>query len=375
MTRIPEIILMIETSSENGRDLLKGIIRYCNLHGPWVFHLDPDRHSQTVDRKGKIPWYRTVEADGIIVRNLLKPEEAVKLGLPTIFDYGGTKITGMDWPIVVTDSVEIGKLGAVHLLERGFSHFAYCGYNDMLWSRERCEYFVETVSEAGFEVQVYQQSTPKKVRSQRKEKTILVDWLESLPKPIGLLACNDDRAMEVIETCKIASIRVPDEIAVLGVDNDLMVCNLCYPPISSINIDYEHAGYEAAELMDNFIAGEKMNSQNIMAPSSYVVTRQSTDIFAINDTNVAEALRFIQQHSFEPIQVHEVVGATALSRRYLHQKFRQTLGRSIHEEITRVRVEKICQLLIETNLNISQIAFKMGFMDDHHLARYFQKRI
>jgi LacI family transcriptional regulator len=367
-----KVILLIESSSECGRNLIRGIVNYSSLHKPWAFFLEPLSYKEITERKNTLAWIKEIDADGIIVRDLEKVEQIAALGKPVIV--GSTVKKGVsNLPMIVTDSELIGKMGADHFIERGFRDFAYCGYDDMAWSLKRSESFAARVTEFGLRIHLYQQPRGKTQRIWQKEQNRLAAWLESLPKPVGIMTCCDYRGQQVMEACKLARIHVPEEAAVLGVDNDEVICNLFLPPLSSIDINFEKAGYEAAELLERLMAGEKMNSQKIIALPRQIVTRQSTDILAMEDAEVAKAVRYIRQHSGEMIQVPDVVEATTLSRRCLLDRFRMVLGRSIHEEITRLRIDKISRLLLETNLSVSQIAVHLGYTGDDHLARYFKK--
>ena len=183
---------------------------------------------------------------------------------------------------VICSDIEIGRVGAEYLLNRGFRHFAYCGFDDMRWSRERGEGFRDRVKEAGFETSVYVQPKSKSNRSWEKEQSFVVDWLRLLPKPVALMVCNDDRGQYVMEACKTAGLHVPEELAIIGVDNDELICDLTDPPLSSVSINTEMAGYEAAELMEKLMAGEKMAGKIITVEPTHVVTRKSTDILTEN---------------------------------------------------------------------------------------------
>jgi LacI family transcriptional regulator len=188
------------------------------------------------------------------------------------------------------------------------------------------------------------------------------------------MACNDDRGQYVLEACQIAGLRVPDDVAVIGVDNDDLICDLTVPPLSSIALNHEKAGYQAAQLLDEMMAGKKVDSKTIIPlESSHIVIRQSTDVLAIEDHELAEAVRFIRGHSREAIQVSDVVESVAVSRRVLERRFREVLKRSVHDEIARARVEHACRMLVETNLSVSQIAQHLGYPSDKHIARHFRK--
>jgi LacI family transcriptional regulator len=207
-----------------------------------------------------------------------------------------------------------------------------------------------------------------------REQQVLVDWLRSLPKPVGLMTCNDDRSQYVLEACKIAGLHVPEHVAILGMGNDDLVCDLATPRLSSISVSTEKAGYEAAALLDKLMAGLEATDRLVVGLPSHVVTRQSTDVFAVADRYVRDALRFIHARAgHESVQVDDVVRAVALSRRSLYDRFAKTLGRSVHEEIKRVRVDRLARLLATSNLPVSQLAAKLGSEDMKNLARYFKQ--
>ena len=202
----------------------------------------------------------------------------------------------------------------------------------------------------------------------------MADWLKDLPKPIGIMACNDDKGQHVIEACKIAELRIPEDVAVVGVDNDDLICDLCDPPLTSVALNVEKAGYETARLLDFMMSNKKSTlNKNIVVKPTYVRTRHSTDIIATEDKELTKAISFIRQNFRKDIKVEDVVESTLLSRRSLEQRFRNKLNRSINSEIRRIRVEHISKLLVETDLSISEIAYSLGFSSAEHISRYFQR--
>lgn len=207
----------------------------------------------------------------------------------------------------------------------------------------------------------------------QREEELAAKWMQSLPKPIGVFACDDNYGRFISRICKIAKISVPEQLAVLGVDNDDLVCELSDPPLSSIVINSEKAGYQAAILLEKLMSGMEMPYQRIEVEPTTIVTRQSTDILAIEDAEVAKALHFIRENASVMIQVNDVVTRTTISRKALYQRFNKAIGRSIHEEITRTRMDKFSQLLQDTDMTISEIAHKMGHSSDKHIARNFHK--
>lgn len=371
--------MSVDTSRAFGRGLLAGIAKYSRAHGPWAFYRRPPYYMQPPEEKGTFPWLkklvRQVGTDGIIMGvpivrmpgHIIK--EVIRFGVPVIALDVNEEIP--DLANVVTDDVEIGKMAAEYLLDRGFREFAFCGFEQLRWSRVRREGFCQKVQEAGFDVHVCVR--PKSNLSAEQEQRFVVDWLSSLPKPVGLMVCNDDRGQYVTEACKIINLHVPEEVAIIGVDNDELVCDLTDPPLSSVAINTEKAGFEAAKLLEELMAGAEIAGRRIMVGPTHVVTRQSTDILAIEDHEVAAAVQFIRQHAKRIIQVNDVASAVGMSRRSLYKKFQQTLGRSVHKEITRVRIEQISKMLLETHLPVSQIASTLGYPGTEKLTRFFRR--
>ena len=370
MPEIRKVMLLIETSCVYGRELLLGIGKYSTIHGPWMFYKGPPHYADPSEKK-RVMSRLMKWANGAIIREP-KSDKLLTVGVPVIVS---PNVIGQmpNLPVIVTDCAAVGRIAAEHLLDRGFRQFAYCGFDDMPWSRGREENFCKRITEAGFETHVYERSLSEIERFFDKEQISLADWLKSLPKPVGLMTCNDDRSQQVVDACIIAGLHVPEEVAIVGVDNDELICNLSNPSLSSIPLNAKRAGYEAAELLDKLMAGEKMAGQRIIDQPTHVVTRQSTDILATEDRDVRRAVLFIRQHVKEVIQVADVVNAVTLSRRVLEKRFRKVLNRSVLEEIRRVRINQVVWMLIDTNLSISQIASALGYPSVKHIARYFRK--
>jgi LacI family transcriptional regulator len=260
-------------------------------------------------------------------------------------------------------------MAAEHLMECGFSHFAFCGFDHFTWSQQRCASFRQTVERSGTPCYIYRQSQPGEAQSWTREYASIIDWLAGLPKPLGLMACNDDRGQQILEACKIAGYSVPEEIAVVGADNDQLECALTAPPLSSVSLNLEKAGYQTADAMDKLLQGKK--TDDIIVDPIQVVRRQSTDIVAVGDADVSTALRFIRENSDKSIQVNDVIQVLCVSRRTLYAKFHKALGRSVHDEIVRVRLARIKSLLTDTQLSISRIAKVMNFTGPDKLFRFF----
>jgi LacI family transcriptional regulator len=271
------------------------------------------------------------------------------------------------------DAHKAGRMAAEHLLDRGFRRFGFCGYPRENWSRNREEGFRQRLSEAGFECQGYQPPRSKPHPAWNQEQPAVTAWLQSLQKPVGVMATNDVRGRQVIEACSIGGIHVPDDIAVIGADDDRVLSGFCNPPMSSVALNAEQGGYRAAELLDGMMAGKVKKKQLLLVEPLWVVARPSTNVIAIEDREVASAVMYIRENAKRPIGVDDIVRHSAMSRRALEIRFYRSLGRSIREEIQRVRLGWVKQLLVETDLSIAKIADCTGFSSQSYLSGVFRR--
>jgi len=360
MSQLPKVILLIESSRASGRGLLRGVADYSRHHGPWSFYWAPNGLEQAR------PLLKAGDADGILFRDTKATKQILSYRLPAVVvGHRQTEYAGL--ANVVTDSPAIGRLGAKHLCGCGYRHFAYCGYaktslENALWSDIRRQFFNERIIAAGFDAPPHCELSMD-ARHWPGQRRLLARWLNALPKPVGLMACNDDCGRLVMETCKLLDLAVPDQVGVLGADNDEVVCGLTDPPMSSIEIDFERAGYDAAHALDRLMQGSRAVPPRIMAVASRVVARRSTDFVATHDQRLARALRYIRDHARGGLSARQVALAAGVSRGALDRRFRKLLGRSIVEELTRARTEQIARLLKETSLPVADIAELFGFTD------------
>jgi len=202
---------------------------------------------------------------------------------------------------------------------------------------------------------------------------MVMAWLKSLPRPVAVMTCNDIRGRQVLEASRLTGLEVPEDVAVVGVDDDHLICNLSNPPLSSVAVNLSQAGYQAAELLDDLIRGEARQPQQIVAEALWVVGRRSSDVIVTEDRHVAAALRFIRDRARQSIGVDDVVRHTGISRRGLEIRFRRAMGRSIHNEIQRIRLVFTKQLLTETNLSVERIAALAGFFSLPYLMSMFRR--
>jgi LacI family transcriptional regulator len=410
------IALIVYPYAGYDRALLRGIATYGRHHGPWVFHLSGDwpglplpeaeAISVTGSREGHAGprgSQRSIRnlaewgVDGVIGRLQSKRlvDQLVETGLPVIaMDKSAEQCEPghplADVPDLRPDSYRLGQMAAEHFIERGFQRFAFCGYAGRRWSDERCRGLTDRLDEACFACEIYEPPRAVSRHTWDKERPVLRDWVESLSQPVAVLAANDIRGRQMIEVAHLLDRAVPEEVAVLGVDNDVMLCELGDPPLSSIALSAERAGYAAAERLDRMMqaaaegtpsssarAGRRRREPSpeaeILVEPVEVITRQSTDVVAADDAAVAGALRFIRENARFPIGVEDVVERSGLSRRTLQVRFQKTLGRPVREEIQRARLALARQLLLETDLPVWQVAEGAGFNSLSYLERVFRR--
>ena len=371
MARQPHVALMVETSSIFGRRLLMGVARYLRSHRPWSVFVE----QRALD---SMPpgWLKSWHGDGIISR-LSNPElaAAAKESRVAVVDLTH-RIPPFGPPRIASDDDAIGRLAADHLVERGFRSLAYCGFSGVLWSERRKEAFLG--ARGGTDTPRCLYETPwggTGVLPWEREQRQIVRWLKRLPKPVGLMTCNDERGLHVLDACRRAGLTVPDEVAVIGVDDDPLLCELCDPPLSSVVPNPERIGYEAAALLDRLMLGEEAGfDERLIAPIG-VTTRLSTDALAIEDARVVAAVRYIREKACEGLHVADVLEHVHLSRTALEFRFRKYLGRSPQAEIRSVQLKRAKQLLAETDLKLDQIAFLTGFEHPEYFYVFFKREV
>lgn len=362
------VALLIETSNAYARGLLRGIVSYVREHRPWSIYLA--EHGRGDRPPG---WLGEWRGDGIIARVETPPiaQALRRVKVPMVDVSAARLLPALPW--FETDDAAFAQVAYEHLQERGFKHFAYCGDARFNWSNWRCEHFERTMRAEGESCFIYQPS-----RAFAADDTTQVDdlvrWLKKLPKPVGVIACYDLRGQQVLDACRRARIAVPDQVAVIGADNDELICELSHPPLSSVIPNTHRTGYEAAALLDAMMSGRKARGETHLIPPVGVATRQSTDVLAIEDRHVAQAARFIRENACRGINVRDVLKAVPQARRLLESRFKKTLGRTPHEEIIRVQINRVKELLAETDLPLSVIAERAGFAHVEYLSVVFKKK-
>jgi len=364
------VALLIETSNEYARGLLRGIMAYIREHDPWSIHLPEQGRGDAPPR-----WLAGWHGDGIIARieNERIARAVVRVGVPTVDVSAARLVPGIPW--VETDDEAFAQAAAEHLIERGFRQFGFCGDPRFNWSKWRRRHFERFVVQAGGTCHVYESTidSDNQAPSSHEHRRLLA-WVRQLPKPTGVLACYDIRAQQLLDICREADIAVPEEVAVIGCDNDEVLCNLAAPPLSSVIPNTHGSGYRAASLLDRMMNGESIGETACLMPPFGIATRQSTDVLAIDDPEVAGAVRFIREHACDGINVADLLSAVPLTRRGLESRFRRILGFTPHEMIAKTRTDRVKQLLTETDLPMPTIAERAGFRHVEYMSTAFKNR-
>ncbi len=369
MPKPRKVALLIESSNAYARGLLRGIESYVREHGRWRIYLA--EHG-----RGEEPpaWLRDWDGDGVIARieNPAIARALAPLKIPIVDVSAARLLPKLPW--FETDDAEFARLAAEHLRERGFTHFAFCGDAQFNWSLWREEHFVGLLRAAGHGCHCFQPSRRGKVSGEH-----IIDeigrWLTGLPKPLGVFACYDLRGLQVLDACRRLGIAVPEEVAVLGADNDDLLCDLADPPLSSIIPNTRRTGYEAAALLDEMMAGKRRRATVHLIPPIGIATRQSTEVLAVADRHVAHAVRHIRERSGKGLRVEEIARAAGISRRLLEGRFQKLLGRSPHAEIVRSQLNRVKELLASTDLTLREIADRTGFQHVEYLSAVFKKKV
>ncbi|MBI3469489.1 MAG: XylR family transcriptional regulator [Planctomycetes bacterium] len=368
---MPHVALLIETSRTYGRDLLRGVKRYISEHRPWSVYME----LRALDSKVP-PWLKHWRGDGILTRtgSQAMADAVRETGVPAI-ELRATRLKH-DLPFIGADNRAMGRMVAEHLIERGFRRFGVYEIDIEGYFEERRDNFIETLRQAGYPCSIFQAPGHRERPAEwEKHQDHLASWVAGLEKPVGLLACTDQLGFWLLDACNRAGVAVPEEAAVVGAENEESLCTMSTPPLSSVLFNGARIGYEAAAALDRMMAGGPAPQEPILVPPIGIVTRQSSDVVAVEDHDLAEALRFIREHAHEGITVEDVLRRVAMSRSALERRMREAIGRTPKSEILRVQINLVRQLLVDTDLTLAGIAHKAGFRHPQYMAEVFKQKL
>ena len=365
-----EILLLIETSRAYGRGLINGISRFAREQGNWSLYFE--------DRSLYDPlplWLKHWKGDGIIARSATSQHSrgVRQLQVPFVELFGSIK--SME---VCCDEVHIGRMAAEHFLSRGFSNFAFFAPEMPEWCRFRYKQFDHHLRLFGYSSFCFE---PHRKRTgalspswDAADDRVLINWLAEIPKPIGLFAATDAYSLTILGACRRLGIHVPEEVAILGADNDKTICLAATPQLSSIDVNNVLTGYTAAKLLQQRIEeGKNMEKQSIFIHPAYVVTRQSTDMIAIDDEDVIQAMLLLRKNATQGITISDIVEKVGLSQSTLVRRFKKYLGHTPEQEIIKLKIERAKQYLRETNFPIHLVGKKTGFNPPEYFVRAFKR--
>jgi hypothetical protein len=365
--RMIRILLLIDYSSEFDRKLLRGLVRYSKENGPWLFYRMSSYYADLLGKEGLLEWARTWQADAIIGQwkrddvNFLK-----ELEIPVVLQNYHHRST--IFSNLTGDYEGTGAMAANFFIKKMYNNFAFFGINGLVWSDERREGFKKEVEKHGGDFYYLEFDIYSTVN-----RTAVSDWLKALPKPVALFCCDDAHALFISETCKINGIQIPEEISLLGVDNDDLMCSISDPPISSIVLDVEEGGYMIGKKIHSRITGELTENFNVVIEPTRIELRQSTERININDSNVLRVITYIENNFSKDIRIDSILDDVPLSRRSLEVRFKKETGTTIYQYILRCRCEHLAYMLVTTNRPIIEIAYEAGFTDYNNIARVFKK--
>jgi len=364
------IALLLDRGLSFVRGVIRGVRVYAADKPNWILRDAPPRLHV-------VSHVRDWKPHGIIA-GLVLPRVAHQLagmGIPLV-DTACT-LPSLDVPTVDVEHAAAGRMAADYFVERKFDHFGFFGSASAVYSRILEAAFRRRLAETGHDAaschtEYLADLTTPALWRKSAEKTHR--WLRQLGKPAAVLCCEDAPARYLADVCAQIGLKVPEEVALLGIGNDDLECTLTQPALSSIAVPSQRIGYEAAALLDRLMSGETPLRAPLLLPPLHVVTRHSTDVMAIDDEIVQAALQYIRQHAGEDLSVAELTHGLAVARRLLERRFRSLLGRSVLDEICRVRIERAKELLTDTHLPITAVAAQAGFRSARRLDVVFAKR-
>lgn len=366
------LIFMTDFTEQFAYRLMRGVINYSRETEPWVVC----KMSPTVKNERGLDWLIDFAIDwkADIIIGQFRPDDDV-----TLFRKHGIVAIAQDYikkfdsiPNITADYEGTGAQAAKRFLSRGFQNFGFFGYGGVCWSDDRCKGFHDALVEAGFGDHFYKYDRQKIDKLWDYDLPAVEKWFNSIPKPIGIFACDDNQGAAVLQYCFTRGIKVPSEIAVIGVDNDEILCSLSIPELSSINVDIERGGYEAAAMAERMVKDPSYMGEDIVLKPINLVTRMSSNVFATKDTAILQALQFISANIDHKITVPDVLKVVPLSRRLLEQRFHKETGTTIYKYISALRMDRFAQLLLAGNDPISEIAARLEEPDTKSISRRFQ---
>lgn len=366
--QLPQVAILVDTSTEWGRRLIRGVNLYAQKMGPWHLQVEPRGRNDPMQLPTN--W----KGDGVIARVSTEKIAAKLAALKVpVMNISGIELEGFTFPRVTTDYHAVADLAYEHFRSRGFRRFAYVGPLKYSYVARHADAFESRIGKRGGPLERFDYEF-ESMASQKwlKQSQRLRDWLANLTTPIAIFAWGTSASCQLLDACRFQNIQVPDDVAVLAGDNDELIAQTTVPSLSAIMNPSQQVGYNAAERLDRLMAGKKIDHRDKKFAPIEVVTRGSTEVLAIEDEELLIAVRYIREHVFSELTVAEVANSVPMTRRSLERKFKHWIGRTPLEEIRRLRVGRVRELLASTDLPVSRIAMAAGFGTPEYMSTVFK---
>jgi len=365
-----KVAVLLDTSRAYDRDVLKGITQFNKQYDKYHFFFHSPRYVRIDGQEKLLKRLATWQPDGIIVREMADMDTLRALQIPLIVSPHTRPYA--DCVNLWADNEAIGELAGEYFLRKGYKHFGFVGFETFQWSQQRAEGFARALGKPSLEIDTFLFDSSHTLWENLPND--LTQWLRELPRPCAIFSATDELNIHLLEAAKEATYHVPDELAILGVDNDELICEMTQPTLSSIDQNAQHAGFEAAASLLSWMESGIRPSELLLVKPTTVIERHSTNTLAIDDEQVRKALSYINAHApFSDIDVNDVVSSITQSRRILEKKFKTLLKSSILDQIKKVRIQRIQYLLANTDLTVQQIAYEMAFGNPGNITRYFKQ--
>lgn len=363
---IPKIVILVDTATGWGRRMVRGVLDYAVQSGPWNINIEPRGQDETFH----VP--RDREISGIIARvsSERMAAELKDLNIPVV-NISGLAVEGADFPRVTTDWQAAARLAEAHFRDRALSNFAYVGPVQLPYVHRHEQAFTDVLSESGTSCPVFRTELTHERRVLQEQA--LTQWLQELPKPVGIYTWAFQIGRDVINACRSSGIGVPHDVAVLGGDYDSLLSDASYPALSGIITPAREVGSCAAKILDAMMRGQTAPKEPVLFKPEEIESRLSTEILAIDDPQTRQAIAYLRAHACEAILVDDILKAVPMSRRSLERRFVKSIGRTPAQEMRRLRIDHARRLLAETNLTMQEIAEACGYASYNYLGNVFKK--
>ncbi|MBO4469526.1 MAG: DNA-binding transcriptional regulator [Bacteroidales bacterium] len=352
--------------------LLKGIHNYAKESSePWVVAKMPTSYKRQVGLEGIVQWAKKWDMKAVIGQ--FEPDDDISL-----FRKNGIVAIAQDnvrlfkeIPNITADYEGTGAMAAELFISRGYKNFAFLGHKGLCWSEARRDGFTRKLKESGF-TNIFVKELEPQEDFWQTDYISLLKWISTLPKPVAVMTCDDNQGAIFLELCKVNGTQVPAEVAIIGVDNDEILCTMSSPTLSSIDVDIELGGYQVAALMERMVKEHRFEGEDIVLKPTSIIPRTSSNVFATKDNYVHAALEFIRANAHRKIGVSDVLEVVPVSRRLLEQRFLKETGMTIFHLITMVRINRFARMLLETKDSVAEIAAQLDEPDAKSISRRFQ---